>query len=254
MSHSPASTSSKPVFVVAEGINGSGKTTVLQEVAKRLAQHLGEDRIVTLFNPTQGPIGMELRRFVTAQRERGFPRFFSENRATVGFATRLAALFAADRHMMQDTLNEALSAGKVVLCDRYSLSTLVYQCAMIGDVHFQSQLAKMIVQLHEGITVPDATLVFDVPSDVARARLAVRGEKNDDRMMAQIEPAARSMYLDTSSELILSMGVKRVIDANRPLEDVVEETYNVLVYLISEPKTKYHLLDFVNQGFVARES
>lgn len=215
-------------FYVFEGINGSGKTTVLQAVAQRLRNRSGDGRVVTLCNPTPGPIGQEIRRFVAEQRDRGFPPFFSYE--AMRFAQRLAVLFAADRHQQQDEIAAALADGKIVLCDRYSLSTLVYQCAMVGEIHYEGEMAKLIAGMHTEVIAPRATLIIDVPVDVARARLAARGERNDDRMMASIEPAARAMYLDIESSMDppIEMGEVFPINGCQSIEDVVEDIMSSL--------------------------
>lgn len=221
---------------VFEGINGSGKTTVIAAVAKRLRERDGEDSVVTLFNPTQGPVGMELRRFLSLRKEKGFPSFFTQAAETVNFAHQMAVLFAADRIMQQEELVQARAAGKTVLLDRYALSTLVYQCAMIGDIHYQSRLARCIGEMHDGLVAPDTTIVFDLPPEAARARLSSRGERLDDRLMASIEPAARAMYRDIREVSVrrgdlVPLGEVRVLNADRPIEDVIEEA----VALVSEP-------------------
>lgn len=213
-------------FIVFEGINGSGKTTVIQRVAEILREQ--GTPVVTMCNPSSGPIGMELRRFVADQRERGFPMFFSRSPPTLTFATKLAALFVGDRVMQQAEIHTALNEGKTVLCDRYSLSTLLYQCAMIGDVALRSDLAEMICSMHTGLIQPDDTIIFDCPVDVARQRLKGRGERVDDTMMASIEPAVRAMYADIHTlnydgnmNHRLPMGATHQLDASKPLDAVV---------------------------------
>lgn len=218
---------SKGSLYTFEGINGCGKSSVLEEMADAL-QSEGQ-KVTKLRNPTGGPIGQEIRRVVHEQRVKGFPLFFSRREETVAFATRLAVLFTADRLQQQEEIRTLLEDGHTVLCDRYALSTIIYQCAMIGDVNVESPLFRAIATMHEGVVRPDTTFVFDVPVDVARARLAARGEQNDDRMMVSIEPAARAMYLDTQStdrhgESNLAWricGEVRHIDANRSLRAVV---------------------------------
>jgi dTMP kinase len=211
-------------FIVFEGGNGVGKTTVLQAVAQRLRNKLGEDAVVTLVNPTGGPCGQELRRFLAAQRDKGFPPFFSLDDATHSFAMSLATLFLADRRMMQSELNHWLDKGKTVLCDRYALSTLVFQCAMVGDVHFEGDFAQWIVDGHEGIRDADLTLILDAPMDVSRTRLAAKGENLDDRLMAEIEPAARQMYRAFAKRgrwRLPGIGKVELLNADQPIDVVV---------------------------------
>ena len=186
-------------FFVFEGCNGSGKTTVMNAVAERLRKQCGEDKIVTITNPTKGPVGVEARRFISEAKSRGeVPRFFSSNHETMGFATRLALLFMADRIAAQYAISEAAAQDKIVLCDRYGLSTLIYQCAMVGDVSLSGDLASVVKTVHDtaGFHIPEITFVLDAPVSVLRARLRARGETMDDLMMTDVEPAVRSMYLD----------------------------------------------------------
>lgn len=222
----------KGEFYVFEGGNGVGKTTVLKAVAERLRSKLGEDKVVTLYNPTTGPIGMELRRFLSEQRERGFPPFFTCNKPTEAFAQRLAALFIADRFMLQETIDAAVSAGKTVLCDRYALSTLVYQCAMVGDIHLRGSFASWIINGHRGMRTPNETIVMDVPVELSRNRLLARGERRlDDTLMATIEPAAQQMYRDycennTDGDMSYRhsvIGSTALVDASGEINAVVDE-------------------------------
>lgn len=229
-------------FYAFEGINGSGKTTVLHEVAKRLRAKLGEDRVVTLCNPTNGPIGQEARRFFATSREAGLPPFFGQGEDTMLFARRLALLFMADRHMLQANIHANLDDGRIVLCDRYSLSTLVYQCAIVGDVAMRGELADFICAGHFGIEEPERTFLFDLPVDVARARLAVRGERLDDRIMADIDPVARQMYVDyhradtssrsTGALYLPGTANTALVDANREIGDVAA---SITATILSNP-------------------
>lgn len=222
-------------FFVFEGINGAGKSSAMEKVAGLLREKYGAQNVVTFANPTSGPIGVELRRFIAETKTRGLPPFFSKQRATVDFASHLATFFLADRVAMQRELH-AVPSEKMILCDRYSLSTLVYQCAMIGDVHYASDLAKMIVDAHETMMMPERTIVFDLPVGVARFRRSAQGERVDDAMMAEIDHVAAAMYRDAAyfdrdgiynMEQYPFFGELHVIDANRPTEEVVHEAFDL---------------------------
>lgn len=195
------------MFVALEGINGCGKTTVAALVAQKLNP---SGNVIVMRNPSPGPIGMEIRRYLRDARKAGFPMFFTKG--AEDFARRLAILFIADRLAMQAELNEHIDAGCTVICDRYSISTLVYQCAMIGDVAMTSSLAEMIREAHKGILAPDHTFILDTPVDVARDRLALRGEDVDDLMTAPIEHAARAMYYTFRSTNVLPHDERDLMD------------------------------------------
>lgn len=215
------------MFIALEGINGCGKTTVAGLLAKKVTTRdripVRPENVVVMRNPTASPIGMEVRKYLRDFRDVGFPLFFSKD--AEDFARHLAILFIADRLAMQRELDEHLSADKLVICDRYSVSTLVYQCAMVGDIAMRSSLAEMIMEAHKGLTAPDYTFVLDTPVETARARLALRGEDVDDLMTAPIEHAARAMYrnfersnYDGDVGYRMNCGEVRVLEQGAPEE------------------------------------
>lgn len=103
---------STPKFIVLEGIDGSGTTTQLSRVSAAL-RTLGH-RVHETREPTGGRIGKLIREQLSDPS---------------GVSARcLALLFAADRidHLDREIL-PALARGEVVVCDRYVMSSLVYQ-------------------------------------------------------------------------------------------------------------------------------
>src|SRR6188472_1861497 len=104
-------------LVVLEGIDGSGKSTVLRRLAEYCATR-GRDAVVS-GEPTRGQWGMKLRQSRT------------EGRLTLEEAL---ALFLKDRaEHVERLILPALEVGKVVLLDRYYLSTAAYQGARGAD-------------------------------------------------------------------------------------------------------------------------
>src|SRR5688572_30364701 len=113
---------SEGAFVVVEGIDGSGSTSVVAE----LAAHFRSQRqpVHATCEPSGGPFGVTIRQILShgyAVPGRSAPSF--------GWAT-MALLFAADRldHLEAEILPH-LRAGELVLSDRYDLSSLAYQSA-----------------------------------------------------------------------------------------------------------------------------
>ena len=101
-------------FITFEGPEGSGKSTQLRMLAARLRE-AGRDVLETA-EPGGTPIGMQIRRVLLDAKNQ-------ELRPT----TELLLMFAARAQNVDEWILPALSAGQIVLCDRFTDSTLVYQ-------------------------------------------------------------------------------------------------------------------------------
>jgi dTMP kinase len=149
------------LFVVFEGIDGSGTTTQ----AERWAGHLRAQRrlVHVTREPSGGPIGAQIR-LVLTQRI-ALP---SDGQSEV-----MALLFAADRldHVASE-IDPHLRDGYVVLSDRYDLSSLAYQSITAEG---GAPRVPWIRELNRFARRPDVTVVLDVSPDVAAARRRTRG-------------------------------------------------------------------------------
>ena len=142
-------------FLVFEGIDGSGTTTQMTRVAERLRARGHE--VLETREPSVGPIGTLTRAMLSVEDER---------QRTVDPAG-LALLFAADRleHLARE-VEPALARGAVVICDRYVVSSWVYQSLDCDPAWVRTLNARA--------RWPDATFVFDVAAEVALGRVARR--------------------------------------------------------------------------------
>ena len=157
-------------FIVIEGIDGAGTTTL----ASRLADRLRAEKVPVhqTAQPSGGPIGTLVRQALTHRfvvpTELG-PRAPS-------WAT-MSLLFAGDRldHLDVEVL-PLLRDGVTVICDRYDLSSLAYQSAS-ADPSEAAQAIEFIRAANRFAVRPDLTLVVDVPAEVAekRRRMRLRG-------------------------------------------------------------------------------
>src|SRR5258706_8367109 len=118
------------VFVVIEGIDGAGTTTQ----GDRLTAYLQKKRAVYFTNePSNGPAGMLIRlalarRLLGPNHEYHDPREIKPTGSVELHPYTMALLFAADRaDHLATQIEPNLRRGKIVLCDRYILSSLAYQ-------------------------------------------------------------------------------------------------------------------------------
>ena len=149
-------------FLSFEGIDGCGKSTQ----ATRLAGHLtaaGQEVVLTR-EPGGSPGAEAIRRLLLT----GATDKWSAE-------TELLLFTAARRDHLERTITPALSASKIVVCDRFADSTRVYQGATRGN------LRGKVDQLHTAMIgrEPDITLIIDVDPEVALARGLARNSGED---------------------------------------------------------------------------
>lgn len=139
-------------FLVLEGIDGSGTTTQAAAVAAILRSRGHE--VVETREPTDGPLGRLIRERLGAPDLRD--------------PATLALLFAADRlDHVGHVIAPALARDAIVVCDRYVISSWVYQ-----SLHCPAGWVRAI---NEQAPWPDLTVLLDASAEVAMARVDRRG-------------------------------------------------------------------------------
>ena len=132
-------------FITLEGIDGSGKTTQ-GILLKNKLEEIGKD---VLFTREPGGVkGAEEIRNLLVQGEKD--RWSN--------ITEILLFFASRRHHLEKVLLPAINKGKVVICDRFTDSTIIYQGR--ENIH----LKKIIIELNKSVIgiVPDLTLIIDI--------------------------------------------------------------------------------------------
>lgn len=187
-------------FYVFEGIDGGGKSTVARMLRDRLETTFGRDTVLTA-EPSGSWIGDCVRR---------------ANQEDVGdFAEAL--LFMADRAQHTLEISKAVEEGKVVICDRYYISTLAYQGVTLERLVPDPVLWLRAVNAPI-IRRPDITFYFMIDPETAMTRMRDRDEKSKFEKLGFLKRVA-SIY----EEMSLSDPSAHVIDASRPLEEVFDE-------------------------------
>lgn len=188
-------------LVVFEGVDGAGKSTQLRLLAEELRAR-GADPLVTK-EPTDGSWGQRIRAMARSG-ERVAPeeelRWFLEDR----------------REHVATELAPALAAGRVVLCDRYTLSTVAYQGARGLDP------AALLAAAEAEFPLPDLALLFEVDPGAGLARVASRG--------GIAEPAFEEVeYLSRVAAVFRSLDRPYIvrIDASRDVPNVAAAVRSV---------------------------
>jgi len=191
------------MFIVFEGLDGSGSTTQAQQLTKRLEAH--GKAVFKTKEPTNGtPIGTQIRDVLQHKWEAS--------------PEGLQLLFCADRaEHLRNEIEPALSNNKVVVCDRYLLSTIAYGSLAVKDVNWLKTLNKYFRE-------PDLTFYLKLSPEVCLERIRGRGsefelfEKNE--KLTKIGEA----YAQLSNEYTNVY----VIDATQSIEEVEEEVWKVV--------------------------
>lgn len=189
----------KGLFITFEGADGCGKTTQLMKLAKYLTER--NFQVVITREPGAKGLGEKLREIllnydgeVSSQAE--------------------AFLFLADRAQHMDVIvKPAVNAGKIVLCDRHTDSSVAYQGYGRG---LDIQRINMLNDIATSGRKPDLTFVFDVDVETSMARV---GKEKDRMESAGMEffNRVRNGYLKIAEKEPRRV---KVIDATRSIDDI----------------------------------
>jgi dTMP kinase len=142
-------------------MDGCGKTTQL----RLLAQHLRENgrEVVETVEPGGTEIGRQIRRIL-----------LDPANAAIHARTELLLYFASRAQNVEEVIRPALAEGKIVLCDRFTDSTLVYQgCGRGLDPAIVRELDRIACQ---GMR-PDLTILIDIDLETSLTRAKRRNER-----------------------------------------------------------------------------
>ena len=197
----------KGVFISFEGIDGAGKSTHILPLAALLRER---GRTVVL---SREPGGTPL-----AEKIRGL----ALNDAMDPLSEALL-MFAARRDHLQQVIEPALSAGHVVLCDRFTDATFAYQGGGRGfDLAVLGQLEQLVQALPQGgLRQPDITLLFELAPEIAAQRLA--GVRVPDKFESQPVEFFRKVAAGYDMRARQDPARFVRIAADRPVEAVWED-------------------------------
>lgn len=177
----------KGLFITFEGGEGSGKSTQISALKKRL-EATGREVIETR-EPGGTPLGESIRHLL------------QHDKAGEGMSAESELLlFSASRAQhVRELIAPALLAGKIVLCDRFLDSSAIYQgVARAIDL----QQVKVINEFAVGQTKPDLTILIDLSPEVGLTRVRARNNGKFDRMeqeSLEFFQSVRDGYLDLAA-------------------------------------------------------
>lgn len=184
------------LFIVIEGIDGTGKSTQVRRLGEWFAS-IGRE-VVTSREPTDQPWGKKLRESAATGRlspEDELQYFLNDRRQHV-----------------EELIEPSLVAGKVVILDRYYFSTMAYQ----GSRGFDP--AEIRRKNEAFAPVPDLLLILDLDVDTALERIGVRGDTANEFEKRENLVKCREIFLSLAVENFV-----RVIPSLGTLDEVAEK-------------------------------
>lgn len=202
-------------FITFEGIDGSGKTTQMHLLAERLRGN-GRDVLETI-EPGGTAVGAQIRRILLDSANQDL-------RPTA----ELLLYFASRSQNVEESIRPALAAGKIVLADRFTDSTLAYQG------HARGLGADTVLALDRiacrGLA-PDLTLLIDIDlaTGLARARGrnagAAQRETRMDEQSLEFHRKVHEAYLELAKQ---QAGRFRVIDGRGDPQSVAARVWEAV--------------------------
>lgn len=193
----------KGKFIVIEGIDGSGKSTI----AKKLAETLNENNIETIytFEPTNAYYGAKLRDTMLSKDmdlDRELELFVDDRKEHI-------------RLMIKPTLEE----GKTVVLDRYMYSSIAYQGAKGIDI-------EKIKNMHESfILIPDIVFIFHLPVEKSLNRIIEKRGFIDRFENEEYLKKVDSIFKSFNDSFIYHINAdKSIDDINKELIEILKQT------------------------------
>jgi dTMP kinase len=201
------------LFISFEGIDGAGKSTHISFVQSILEQR--GIKVVSSREPGGTPLGEALRSLLLTEK--------------MHLETEALLMFASRREHIAQVIQPALDAGTWVISDRFTDATFAYQG---GGRKLNLDKLNVLEQWVHPHLQPDLTLLFDVPIDVARARLDAT------RTLDKFEQEKSDFFNDTRNEYLRRVAEFpqrfKVIDSTRSIAVIQQELADIIDVLCAK--------------------
>jgi dTMP kinase len=171
-------------FISFEGIDGAGKSTHIDAFGKLLKERYPDLDVVMTREPGGTQLGEQLRALLLD--------------APMNLETEALLMFAARREHIAQVIEPALSAGKIVISDRFTDASFAYQGGGRGlSLEKLNDLERWVQGRSDGTLLqPNLTFLFDLPGSIAESRRSkVRAPDKFEKMDLDFFEKVRQEYL-----------------------------------------------------------
>jgi len=166
------------LFITFEGLDGSGKSTHLRAAFRWLEDNDIDCQVAQ--EPGGTPLGDAIRE-----------TFLDPRWGEIDGTVEALMVFASRRQHLLEVIEPALAEGRHVICDRFTDSTFAYQGYGRG---VPISILREIDRLATGGRVPDRTLLFDLPAEVARQRGHSEARRESEEGVTRLDAEALEFY------------------------------------------------------------
>lgn len=208
------------LFITVEGIDGSGKTTLIKGLVQLLKQHYPQLTVLSTREPGGNMIAEKIREII-----------LDVNHQQLDGKTEALLYAAARRQHLVDNLLPAIAAGNLVICDRFLDSSLAYQgyarALGIDEILRINQFAI-------DMCYPDLTFYIDIPVRVGIER--IQQFRSDEVNRLDLENIDFHERVKEGYSQVIKQYDRRIVrlDGMKNSEALVEEAFNVLIQKYSD--------------------
>lgn len=200
------------MFITLEGPEGSGKTSAIKKVVKRL-EELGY-AIVETREPGGTPIAEQIRNVI-----------LDVNNTSLDPRAEALLYAASRRQHLVEKVWPAIKEGKIVICDRFIDSSLAYQGGA-RNLGIDNVIGINMFATED--TWPDLTLLFDIEPEIGLKRIASNANREVNRLdleKLEFHKMVRNTFLQLSKRYPQRYVV---IDASKSIEEVANDAFNAI--------------------------
>ncbi|MDP7244195.1 MAG: dTMP kinase [Flavobacteriales bacterium] len=194
----------KSIFIVLDGMDGSGKSEVVRLLHDYLLKN-NNYRVLTTMEPSDGKCGKEIRDILAKEED---PQVNGE---------KLVGMFIKDREdHLKNTIIPFLNKSNgheanIVICDRYYYSTIAFQATQGLD-------GEMLIEINKDFLKPDIAFIMDINPETALERIKGREKEKFEKL--EFMNKLREKFLELPR--LLKDNIK-IIDASKGINEVFED-------------------------------